>query len=297
MSAIKRPNPDVRRRDIIALAEVLLRQENAEQLGVDLVQIAESRGILVQAKPDTAAGVSGMLCRVGDSFGILYATHIKSIGFQRFSIAHELGHYFLPGHPEHLLSGGVHESRSEFRSADAYEREADYFASGLLMPSKPFKQALSGMDEGLEAIIALAERCKTSLTATAIRYADLTTAAVAVVASQGGRIEYAFASEVMKRRVKDMSWPRKGTAVPEGATARLNRDPAAVARGVQLSDGTDLSNWLGGRSLDGIEEAIGLGAFGRVLTVLTCSEERDDRFGEEEDEDELLEKSWTPRFR
>lgn len=294
---MRRPNPDIRRRDISGLAELLLRNEGVEELGVDVHEIAASRGIIVQAKPDTAEGVSGMLCRFGDAFGILYATHIRSPGFQRFSIAHELGHYFLPGHPEHLLSEGFHLSRSEFRSADTFEREADYFASGLLMPSGPFKQALRRMDEGLDAILTLAERCATSLTATAIRYADLTSAAVAVVASRGNEVDFAFVSETMKSRVRDMTWPRKGSTIPLGPTARLNADPAAVARRTQLSDGTDLSRWLGGRSLEGVEEAIGLGAFGRTLTVLTCAQERDDIWGEEEDEDALLQESWTPRFR
>jgi Zn-dependent peptidase ImmA (M78 family) len=36
-----------------------------------------------------------MLLRHGNAFGILYATHIPSEGFQRFSIGHELGHYFI----------------------------------------------------------------------------------------------------------------------------------------------------------------------------------------------------------
>ena len=52
--------------------------------------IAEQLEITVQAKPATSGGVSGMLVRHGDRFGILYATHIPSLGFQRFSIAHEL---------------------------------------------------------------------------------------------------------------------------------------------------------------------------------------------------------------
>ncbi|MGB8741579.1 MAG: hypothetical protein WCD52_15455, partial [Xanthobacteraceae bacterium] len=33
--------------------------------------------------------------RHGNAFGILYATHVPSEGFQRFSVGHELGHYFL----------------------------------------------------------------------------------------------------------------------------------------------------------------------------------------------------------
>ncbi len=38
-----------------------------------------------------------MLLREGNEFGIFYSTAISNKGFQRFSIAHELGHYSLEG--------------------------------------------------------------------------------------------------------------------------------------------------------------------------------------------------------
>ena len=97
-----------------------------------------SRDIKVEGKPDTADGVSGMLLRHGNNFGIVYATHIPSEGFQRFSIGHELGHYFLDGHVDQILpKDGVHVSRAGFVSADPYELEADQFAAGPLMPETP----------------------------------------------------------------------------------------------------------------------------------------------------------------
>jgi len=33
--------------------------------------------------------------KAGDEFGIMYATKIPSRGFQKFSIAHEIGHYCI----------------------------------------------------------------------------------------------------------------------------------------------------------------------------------------------------------
>jgi hypothetical protein len=94
-------------------AEALLRDQGIETLPVDPFAIAASRDITVRPKPDTAEGVSGMLLRHGDAFGILYATHIQSEGFQRFSVSHELGHYFLDGHIDHLLpKDGAHSSRA-----------------------------------------------------------------------------------------------------------------------------------------------------------------------------------------
>ena len=139
-----------------------------------------------------------MLLRHGNNFGIVYATHIPSQGFQRFSISHELGHFFLDGHLDQLLKDGVHVSRAGFVTADPYELEADHFAAGLLMPEAPFRKAMDRYDPGLDAIEAVADLCLTSRTATAIRYAELTDAAVAVIMSTGGIIDYCFLSEAMK---------------------------------------------------------------------------------------------------
>ena len=111
--------------------------------------------------------------------------HIDSVGFH-FSVAHELGHYYLPGHIDAVLSNSdVHESRAGFASGDRYEIEADLFAATLLMPRTLFTRAMSTAGDGLPAIEKLAEQCHTSLTATAIRYARCTREPVAVVLSSG----------------------------------------------------------------------------------------------------------------
>ena len=82
--------------------EALIKELGIDSLAVDPFIIAKRHDIVVKAKPDVARGVSGMLLRHGDTFGILYATHVSSQGFQRFSVAHELGHYFLDGHIDHV---------------------------------------------------------------------------------------------------------------------------------------------------------------------------------------------------
>lgn len=280
-------------------AEAFLRKEGITTLPVDPFAIAESRDILVQAKPDTEPGVSGMLLRHGNSFGILYATHIQNLGFQRFSVSHELGHYFIEGHIDQVLKDGIHTSQAGFVTADPYELEADHFAAGLLMPEMPFRAAMYDVEHGLAGIEALADQCVTSLTATAIRYVGLTRKAAAVVISTGDTIDYCFMSDAMKTLPK-LAWLRKGTKLPSGTgTARLAGDPAKVRAGERVRDEADVRDWLGGTASHGIsEESIGLGGYGKVLTVLssrTIGREEDD-LDEEEDEEALI-KSWTPRFR
>lgn len=282
-----------------AAASSLLHQMKIDGLRVDPEAIATSKGIMVKAKPDTAAGVSGMLIKVGDDFGIMYATNIPSRGFQRFSISHELGHYCIEGHPEALLSNGVHYSHAGFVSSDPFEQEADHFAAALLMPERPFKKAIEDHDAGLACVEALAKACETSLTATAIRYSAFTRDGVAVLMSSGQTIDWCFMSDGLKQ-AKGLSWVRKGTPVPTGTvTASFNARPDNVRTGQRDSGDGRLNDWMDGERVYAItEEVVGLGHYGRTLTVLTCKalttrvEEAED-----EDDDEALVESWTPRFR
>lgn len=296
----KAPSPAFRLKMAKQKAEALLRDEGITTLPVDPFAIAANRGIEVRPKPEIAAGVSGMLLRHGNVFGILYATNIPSEGFQRFSVGHELGHYFLEGHIDHILpEDGVHESRAGFVSADPYELEADQFAAGLLMPSAPFERALARQDSGLEIVKSLATLCRTSLTATAIRYAELTDDAVAVIISTGPVIDFCFLSDTMKS-LPELTWVRKGTPVPKSTvTAQINADPGRIASADHAEADIDIMDWLGGKhSIRATEQAVGLGRYGKTLTVLTCPSVQDETYREDEGEnDEDLAEHWTPRFR
>src|SRR5262249_14763183 len=159
-------------------------------------------------------------------------------------------------------------------------------------------KAMDELDHGLDAIETLATHCITSRTATAIRYAELTPKAAAVIVSTGDTIDYCFMSEAMKSLPR-LAWLRKGTRLPAGtATARLAGDPAQVRAGVRIADEIDLRNWLGGTTSQAVsEESVGLGAYGKVLTVLTSGTiGREDVDEDDGDDEEALVENWTPRF-
>ncbi|MCY3753480.1 MAG: ImmA/IrrE family metallo-endopeptidase, partial [Alphaproteobacteria bacterium] len=247
-------------------AETFLADQGIASLPVDPIAIAESLDIVVEPKPDTAGGVSGMLVRHQDVFGIMYATHIDNDGFQRFSIAHEIGHYVLDGHVDHIFPSGdgLHASEAGFVSGDRFELEADHFAAGLLMPDPHFSREVLRFGDGLEAVEGMARKCRTSLTATAIRYAETASVPVAVVMSAGGTVDYCF----MSKSIQDfdgLEWLRKGQPLPAGVETDLfNRDPDNILRARRSHAETDLRDWFGGpRSMPGTEETIGLGRYGK----------------------------------
>ncbi len=235
-----------------------------------------------------------MLLRHGNEFGILYATYLENEGFQRFSIGHELGHYYLPGHPESILSVGPHTSYAGFISKDRYELEADHFAAGLLMPGFLFNPAMDKAGLGLNAIKLLADNCNTSLTSTAIRYAQHTPEAAAVIVSTGNKINYCFMSTTL-HEVQGLSWLRKGTPLPLYTLTRtFNSDTNNVVLAKQVEGNTNLQDWFGGDlDIEMLEEVVGLGSYGRTLTVLSISSLPDQE--DLEEENELIE-SWVPRF-
>lgn len=278
-------------------AERIVKERAIATLPVDPIAVAKDLGIEVMAKPPSARGVSGMLLRLDNTFGIAYATHIDSIGFQNFSVAHELGHYFLPGHVDAVLADGdVHESRAGFASGDRYEMEADHFAATLLMPRMPFMSAMRTAGEGFPAIEQLAEQCRTSLTATAIRYTRCTSDPVAVVLSTGSRIDYCFMSAALKD-VEGINWIRKGEGLSrDTATFAFNQNLEHIRRADRDEGVSDLQDWFGGdRSLSVTEQVTGLGSYGKTLTVLTALD-IEEQIEELEEEEDLVD-SWTPRFR
>lgn len=278
-------------------AEQIVKGMGVTTLPVDPRTIAENREIVVQAKPVEDKGCSGMLVRLGNDFAIAYATHLQNEGFENFSIAHELGHYFMPGHVEAVIQGenGMHVSRAGFNSNNKYEAEADRFAAGLLMPRHLFFPAIEKAGQGLVAIDALAILCKTSLHATAIRYTQCTRDPVAIIVSRGGIIDHCFMSEALKQ-LNGIDWIKKREGVPRNtATFAFNQIPTNVEHGIRVEETSNLQHWFGGkRRIEISEDVVGLGRYGKTLTVLYDIDLPEPE--DEEDEDNLIE-SWTPRFK
>lgn len=276
--------------------ERIAQQHGFTSFPVDPFKIAEAEEIDVEAKDPEHEGVSGCIIFHNNGVGIIYATHIRSEGFQRFTVAHELGHYFLDGHEDEIRkSSPIHLSRAGFTQGQSWiEIEADHFAAGLLMPSRLTRASLARAPIGLAGVQYLANDAETSLTAAAIRTAECASYPVAVVVSRGGQVAYGFLSEGFKRLGR-LRFLRKGDSLPATFTRTFNADPEKVRQGRMGCGATTLAAWFDGPShveLD--EEVIGLGKYGYTLTVLSSEALPDDPDEQEDEEQELIE-SWTPR--
>src|SRR5258706_2341143 len=105
---------NIRRMAVAKCAHDVVGELKITALAIDRIQIAKGRGMTVQSWMPTRKGVSGFLMKQGDSFGISYSSFIANQGFINFTVGHELGHYFLPGHVEKLFANGdgIHYSQS-----------------------------------------------------------------------------------------------------------------------------------------------------------------------------------------
>lgn len=92
----------------------------------------------------------------------------------RFSIAHELGHYFLPDHHQSIIDGTFPCFPYNFKpkQRNVVEDEADYFAACLLMPSTNFKEACYRKKFSLELIDDLSNKFNVSTISALLRFAD-----------------------------------------------------------------------------------------------------------------------------
>ncbi|CAM3684886.1 ImmA/IrrE family metallo-endopeptidase [Flavobacterium chungbukense] len=110
----------------------------------------------------------------------------------RFSIAHELAHYFIDNHRVGLKKGLLkpHPSKNNELTHFRIEKEADYFASCLLMPEERFKKFVLRKKFDFSVIKTLSEHFHTSITATAIRFADLGNHPIMLVFAENGKIKW-----------------------------------------------------------------------------------------------------------
>lgn len=105
----------------------------------DLTRIAQIQGINVQYVPYIDGDASGWF-RENDGNPIIEISSNKAETHQRFTFAHELGHYFM-NHGDR-----ARDTYQQFRLREPEEISANRFAAELLMPKAKVERFL---DEGL----------------------------------------------------------------------------------------------------------------------------------------------------
>lgn len=118
----------------------------------------------------------------------------------RFTLAHELGHYYIDSHRIGLKKGllSPHPSRTNQKQFNQIEREADFFASCLLMPEERFSKDVYRKTFNIDLIDFLKEEYQVSRTACAFKYADIGNHDIMIVYAENGKIKWRHCSEYFR---------------------------------------------------------------------------------------------------
>ena len=167
------------REQIAERAKAILLETDTYRLPVPVDVVANRLGLRVEAAP-LGKNVSGLLVLI-DELGVIgYNSNHPQVR-QRFTIAHEIGHFILHQGQDSLFIdekyGAVYHRNVESSGGEDFrEIQANGFAAALLMPKDLVSAELSksGFDLGDEsALVELARKFKVSSQAMAFRLANL----------------------------------------------------------------------------------------------------------------------------
>lgn len=164
-----------------------------KQLGIDITEASITADAYLE-------------CENGNSYIVLKDS--LSISRKKFTIAHELGHFYLPWHSELMFGCNINEM--DFKNDYApKEREANLFAAELLMPKNIFKSYFMG-EIDYSTVSSLADMFEVSFQAALSRCIDLANEDCIIICSSNRRIKWFRATEyfplfVNTKKVNELS--------------------------------------------------------------------------------------------
>lgn len=264
--------------DIAELAEDL-GNRNLFRGKVNLEKIAKGKHIRF-IESNYGKHFLGQLVHYSHRFYILLNTDqltMSESGRIRFTIAHELGHYFIDGHRSKLAKGISLSFNGDLSEQECKKIEiaANHFAANLLMPKTHFLKKAEKLEPGLAGIFILKTQYDTSIECTTKHYVNLNlSASVMIKWRENHTFHYAWCSESFSNLTGLKKFP-----LP------IRFDTDYIKKQVEIIDSsgsdyvetaTPLSRWIStimqGTSKDflGLEQTVKLGVFGGI-TLLTFS--------------------------
>jgi Zn-dependent peptidase ImmA (M78 family) len=140
------------------IAKQALKKSAYQELPVLVEQVAKSVGLEVIAFPFHQK-ISGVLKK---EQGIIAINKNHSPVRQRFTAAHELGHFLL-GHGMEDVTDD-REVDESFEKPDLKEREANLLASALLMPADRVKEAIKKEGQDIDKLASIFGVSKQAMT-------------------------------------------------------------------------------------------------------------------------------------
>lgn len=264
--------------------EEIAKAYGADSYPVDPFEVVRAERELIHAEGlDFGDAFDGRLSYVGPRFLLCYNTKYNAWTHNgehhpkvRFTIGHELGHFFIDAHRSYLVKQGEpHGCQTEFDSDVQVERQADSFSVGLLMPKYLLGPLVNQEDEpSLEAIREAARAFDVSLTAMSVRWTQLSHFPCATICIREGRIAWGFLSEGFKEA--GLYKAKRGSSVSGQSALAFLRDDPSVTR-FRIGEGAGLAkNWI---AWDGdrvpVSEHYMAIPYNSSVLVFICADEED----------------------
>lgn len=157
--------------------ENILRKLNMQEAPISPIKCAKKLGVDVNSI-DMDDNISGLFVIKNGKAFIRYNKNQKNNKRNRFTIAHELGHYVLHKHFQLIIDKDRQEKvmyrDNNSSSGDMHrEREANAFAASLLMPKFILEEEIEKIPKDVNIIPFLANKFKVSEQAMSIRLSNM----------------------------------------------------------------------------------------------------------------------------
>lgn len=276
-----------RRQELAQLAETVVELHSPQDGPVDLDSILEENGIKLHTG-HFAENFDAVLIPGPRNFHIhLNLRMVDGNRFARrarFSIAHELGHYFIDEHRSRLLKSRPEPSLCGLFDGNESneEHEADHFAANLIMPPARFKKAAAKTLGPLDTILTLSNEFDTSLTATALQFLNhVSNRSMVIRWKPEGEMAWAIPGKsYYAEGYRTVLFKNREKLPPDSASGRVVRGKTDNDCGV-LDMATVFQNvaLAGTRNILLTEEAIALGEYG-FMTILSDHEPAQEQVSE-----------------
>lgn len=228
-----------------------------EELGGprDVVSIAAE--LQLEVRYVESSGFDGALVRptnlpIGT---ILIRDSIRESGRKAFTLAHEIGHFVIPGHERADLVCTADDIDNWTDETKDLEREADEFAAELLMPVAKVQPMIRSERPSLALIERIAHDSNASISAAGRRFCDLTSERCAFVWSTKGVVSWSKCSQEFGYKIYRNSEIAPGTYAfdcfqgeqvpnkPEPVHAELWLPKEKLIPGSQLQEHSRFLRW------------------------------------------------------
>lgn len=211
---------------------------------------------------------------------IIYNNGTDYRGREKFTLAHELGHYLLhrrPLSPADFGNGAANDDVNERafscnpldrhlwqKSREEIEGQADTFASYLLMPIDDYRQQVAGQDMSVDLLRHVARRYGVSLTAVVRKWIEFTDQRAAMVLGRDGFALWGWSSD---SAYKSGIFINSGMELPEMSVAA--RGPSVQNGETNLPIALPENVWTFARGSEPVRElTIFANRLGQTLSIL-----------------------------